>query len=106
MLSAIPSRSEPLGLFRLVLELVAQDDHTVPSALQEHFLAILIEARNLNQRSGRDFSVRHPESVNLALEMSRDEHLAESLNGIFEFSAVSRERAKKVLHELERHPAY
>lgn len=106
MLSAVPSQTQPLGLFRLVLSLVAQRDPRVPDALQQHFLTILTEAQSLKKRPSGSLSVTHAESVDLAVEMIRGPELAQSLEGIENFQAVSPEIAHQVLMKLGHHPAY
>jgi hypothetical protein len=106
MLSAIPTPNQQLGLFRLVLELVAQQgNYKVPEELQERFLKILEDAHKLRRNSKEGFGVSNPESIDLAVEMLRDHTLASCLDGISNFTTISRECANQVLQELERDPA-
>lgn len=107
MLAAAPYRSEdPLELVKLVLTMLAQDGKPIPSKLVDLFDDVILEATLLAQNPAQQGSIKHPESISLALEILNQAALADTLNELH-VNGVAHKKAtaNRALSLMGLHPA-
>jgi hypothetical protein len=100
LMAAAPSEPTALDLFRLVLELAEhrQVEHTV--AMESYFAELLKNAKALAEDSSPQVTYS-PEVIGLALALSQDGSLAESLSEVCSISDLSPEKAAQLRKKME-----
>jgi hypothetical protein len=101
MLHAVSPESQSLGLFRLVLKLIANDDRRIPQDLRDRFICILGEASQLAAHpSDPSITITIPESIDLAVFMVGDVEIRQAFQEIGSFESMDSQKARKILSQL------
>ncbi|GBF31575.1 hypothetical protein MnTg04_01536 [bacterium MnTg04] len=104
MISASPDRFDSLQLIQLTLSLLKKQDAVIPLELQEAFMSILGQARDLihDPHAAMVGNVDlKPEAIALALMMKREADLADSIELITTFDDIEPQTVDSVLSYIE-----
>ncbi len=101
MLAATPNNAQGLGLLRLILTLVGENNGNIPASLKSRLETVIAQAKHLNADPTSIQQAVLPESIELALEMKVDQELADELESITNFDSIGSERATRILKEME-----
>lgn len=103
MLYATPgSAPNDLQFLKIVLHMIANSDASpVPASLKSMFFDVVTDARELLRDPGHAAALRHPESVELALEMRSIDGLAASLEALTSHDALRPDLAGQLLSLIE-----
>lgn len=108
MLAAVQYKNDDsLELIKLVLTLLAQDgDGSLPEKLKNLFIDVVREATLLAKYPGHTVTIKHPESISLALKMKSEIDLVDALSELQNPETMFRpQTASRALTLMDAHPA-
>jgi hypothetical protein len=106
MIAATAPRDTSLSLVRLIFSLAATSEAPVPTELQTHLSDVIAAAKSLSTNPHNTSGMANPESIAFALDMKKNQELADCLNQITTFDSINPTLARQVLDKMEKCSAY